>query len=353
MSSILSVSQLNKYIHLKIQSDLKLKGIAVRGELSNFNVNYRSGHAYFSLKDENCAVKCIMFSSNVQKLKFMPENGMSVLVIGNVDVYERDGVYQISAYEMHPEGLGAMNKGIEQLKDKLVKMGLCSEEIKKPIPVMPKRIAVVTSPTGAALQDIINILSRRYPICELVVFPTLVQGETAPDSISSALMKADRCGADTLILARGGGSLEDLMPFNTEKTAMAVAGCVTPIITAVGHETDTTVVDLVSDLRAPTPSAAAELASPKMSELLGAVDLMTGKMTKAMENSFAVKYDEISQYSHKLKLLAPDKKLEGSLNNLENALEKLNRLMENKINKNELKLTNFSSQLNALSPLNV
>ncbi len=353
MSSILSVSQLNKYIHFKIQSDLKLKGIAVRGELSNFNINYRSGHAYFSLKDEECAVRCIMFSNNVEKLKFMPENGMSVLVIGNVDVYERDGVYQISAYEIHPEGLGAINKGIEQLKNKLEKMGLCSQEIKRPIPIMPKKIAVVTSPAGAALQDIINILSRRYPVCELLVFSALVQGESAADSICSALAKADSCGADTLILARGGGSIEDLMPFNSEKVAMAVANCLTPTITAVGHETDTTIVDLVSDLRAPTPSAAAELASPKTEELLNTIDLMTNRMTKALDVSLSKKSDVLSQYSHKIKLLAPDKKLNSSLDSLDNTIEKLNRLAENKINKNELKLSKYVSQLSALSPLNV
>lgn len=353
MSSILSVSQLNKYIKFKIQSDLKLKGIAVKGEISNFTVHYKSGHAYFTLKDTGAAVKAVMFSSSVSRLKFMPENGMSVLVIGDVDVYERDGVYQIIASDIQPVGTGALHKGIEQLKEKLLKMGLFDSSIKKPIPIMPKKIAVVTSLTGAALQDILNVLSRRYPVCEVVISPAQVQGETAALSICSALMMADGCGADTIILARGGGSLEDLMPFNTEEVALAVAGCKTPIITAVGHETDTSVVDYVSDLRAPTPSAAAELASPQMSELVGAVDLMKTKMSTALENSINRRMDRLLALSNRLKLLSPEKKLEKNEAELERLSEKLELLISNKIKSKQNMLDRFTAQLTALSPLNV
>ena len=353
MSSILSVSQLNKYIHLKIQSDLKLKGIAVKGEISNFTVHYKSGHAYFTLKDADSAIKAVMFAGNVNKLRFMPENGMSVLVVGNVDVYERDGVYQIIATDMQPAGAGALHKGIEQLKEKLSKMGLFDEKLKKPVPIMPRKIAVVTSLTGAALQDILNVLSRRYPICEVVVSPAQVQGEFAHESICKALELADNCGADTIILARGGGSLEDLMPFNTEEVAMAVSACRTPVITAVGHETDTSVVDYVADLRAPTPSAAAELASPQMSELMGAVDLMTGKMKTALENSFAKKNERIIDISGRLKLLSPEKRLENNFSELNRKTEKLDVLVDKKIRLNESRLDRYTAQLSALSPLNV
>lgn len=353
MSSILSVSQLNKYIHLKIQSDLKLKGIAVKGEISNFTVHYKSGHAYFTLKDADSAIKAVMFAGNVNKLRFMPENGMSVLVVGNVDVYERDGVYQIIATDMQPAGAGALHKGIEQLKEKLSKMGLFDEKLKKPVPIMPRKIAVVTSLTGAALQDILNVLSRRYPICEVVVSPAQVQGEFAHESICKALELADNCGADTIILARGGGSLEDLMPFNTEEVAMAVSACRTPVITAVGHETDTSVVDYVADLRAPTPSAAAELASPQMSELMGAVDLMTGKMKTALENSFAQKNERIIDISGRLKLLSPEKRLENNFSELNRKTEKLDVLVDKKIRLNESRLDRYTAQLSALSPLNV
>ena len=353
MSSILSVSQLNRYIQFKIQSDLKLKGIAVKGEISNFTVHYKSGHAYFTLKDSGSAVKAVMFSRNAERLRFVPENGMSVLVVGNVDVYERDGVYQIIVTDIQPLGAGAMHKGIEQLKEKLSKQGLFDAALKKPIPVMPKKIGVVTSLTGAALQDILNVLSRRYPICEVIISPAQVQGETAADSICSALRLADNCGADTIILARGGGSLEDLMPFNTEKVAVAVSACKTPVITAVGHETDTSVVDYVADLRAPTPSAAAELASPQMSELFSTVDYMTGKMKAAFENGLVKKEDKLKDTLSRLKLLSPEKKLESNFRDLNRLREKLDVLADRKIRFNESKLERYAAQLSALSPLNV
>lgn len=353
MSSILSVSQLNKYIQFKIQSDLKLKGIAVKGEISNFTIHYKSGHAYFTLKDSESAVKAVMFSRSVQRLKFMPENGMSVLVVGNVDVYERDGVYQIIASDIQPVGTGELHKGIEQLKEKLSQKGLFDSSVKKPIQIMPKKIAVVTSLTGAALQDILNVLSRRYPICEVAICPAQVQGEAAADSICKALEIADGCGADTIILARGGGSLEDLMPFNTEKTAMAVYACKTPVITAVGHETDTSVVDYVSDMRAPTPSAAAELASPQMSELFGTVDLMINKMNDAFEKSINKRSDVLLSLMNKIKLLSPEKRLEKDYADLSGIKDKLDLLIEKKIRISENMLDKYSAQLSALSPLNV
>lgn len=353
MSSILTVSQLNKYIQFKIQSDLKLKGIAVKGEISNFTLHYKSGHAYFTLKDSGGAVKTVMFSRNVQRLKFVPENGMSVLVVGNVDVYERDGVYQIIASDIQPVGVGALHTGIEQLKEKLSKLGVFDNTAKKKIPLIPKKIAVVTSLTGAALQDILNILSRRYPVCTVEIYPAQVQGETAPDSVSDALIKADRSNADTIILARGGGSLEDLMPFNSEKVAMTVYQCITPVISAVGHETDTTLADYAADLRAPTPSAAAELASPQLSEIFGSVDLMINRLNEAFAR-YINKYEALLQrVQQKLVHCSPEKRLENNLNSLSGVREKLDVLVNHKIVQSENKLDKYYVQLSALSPLNV
>ena len=278
---------------------------------------------------------------------------MSVLVVGNIEVYERDGVYQIVANEIQPMGVGAVQKGIDQLKDKLLKMGFCDEKNKKPIPVMPKKIAVVTSLVGAALQDIINVLSRRFPVCELVVSPAQVQGKIAPDSICSALKRADNCGADIIILARGGGSIEDLMPFNDEKVAMAVVECKTPVITAVGHETDTTIVDYVSDLRAPTPSAAAEIASPKMSELLGSVDLMLKRTGIAFQKYVSKREESLNEISYRIKLLSPEKRLEKHSNDLNNMSDRLKSALNNMLIKKENQFDKYIVQLNALSPLNV
>lgn len=353
MSSILTVSQLNKYIQFKIQSDLKLKGIAVKGEISNFTLHYKSGHAYFTLKDSGGAVKTVMFSRNVQRLKFVPENGMSVLVVGNVDVYERDGVYQIIASDIQPVGVGALHTGIEQLKEKLSKLGVFDNAAKKKIPLIPKKIAVVTSLTGAALQDILNILSRRYPVCVVEIYPAQVQGETAPDSISDALIKADISNADTIILARGGGSLEDLMPFNSEKVAMTVYQCTTPVISAVGHETDTTLADYAADLRAPTPSAAAELASPQLSEIFGSVDLMINRLNEAFARYINKREALLQRIQQKLVLCSPEKRLENNLNSLSGIREKLDVLVNRKIVQNENKLDKYYVQLSALSPLNV
>lgn len=353
MSSILTVSQLNKYIQFKIQSDLKLKGVAVKGEISNFTLHYKSGHAYFTLKDSGGAVKAVMFSRNVQRLRFVPENGMSVLVVGNVDVYERDGVYQIIASDIQPVGVGALHTGIEQIKEKLSKLGVFDISAKKKIPLMPKKIAVVTSLTGAALQDILNILSRRYPVCTVEIYPAQVQGDSAPDSICSALVQADSSGADTILLARGGGSLEDLMPFNTEKVAMTVYQCSIPVISAVGHETDTTLADYAADLRAPTPSAAAELASPQMSELIGSVDYMLKKLNDAFAAFVNERELLVQSALQKIKLHSPEKRVENDLNILLRTREKLDMLANRKISQGENKLDKYYAQLSALSPLNV
>ena len=353
MASVLTVSQLNKYVSFKIKSDLKLKGIAVKGEISNFTVHYKSGHAYFTVKDENSAVKAVMFSSNVSKLKFLPENGMNVLVLGSLEVYERDGVYQIIASDITPLGTGAVHTQVEQIKEKLRKQGIFDESTKKPIPLVPKKLAVVTSLTGAALQDILHIVQRRYPVCSVEIYPAQVQGISAVKSICSSLANADKSGADTVILARGGGSLEDLMPFNTEEVALAVAGCKTPVISAVGHETDTTLSDYAADMRAPTPSAAAELATPDKNDMINAIQLLKKKLDKAVQSRLDVQFSAVEALRNRIKALSPMHKLENDIKRVELINSRLESALNRKIERSEAELEKLAAQLNALSPFNV
>lgn len=258
---MLTVSQLNTYIKSVFDQDYRLRNILVVGEISNFT-EARSGHLYMTLKDDKSALKAVMFRGSAVRLKFRPENGMKVIAFGSVSVYEAGGQYQMYLSDLQPDGLGSLNLAFEQLKEKLGKEGLFDPARKKPLPVYPKRIGVVTSPTAAAFQDICNVLRRRWPMAEVVLSPTLVQGLEAPAQIVRALQRLDGAGVDVILLARGGGSMEDLWSFNDETVARTVAACVTPVVSGVGHETDFTIVDFVSDLRAPTPSAAAELCTP-------------------------------------------------------------------------------------------
>lgn len=353
MSSILTVSQLNRYLASRLRSDVKLSGIAVRGEISNFTVNSNSGHAYFSVKDDGAVMRCIMFSSNVKRLKFRPQDGMNVLIVGNVNLYERDGVIQIVALEITPTGVGAVKTGLDQLKKKLADKGIFDPAAKKKIPVLPKKIAVVTSLTADALQDIKNVLGRRCPIVSVEVFPAQVQGETAPDTIARALYRADRSGADTIILARGGGSDEDLMAFNSEKAAMAVYECDTPVITAVGHETDTTLVDYAADLRAPTPSAAAELAVPMMSELIGTVGLMEKRLSDAMLAKLSELERRLARLQTGLQLASPSAVIAGEEKRLGELSLRLENIIKMRLDSESMLVDRYAAQLSALSPFNI
>lgn len=264
----LTVSQLNLYIKMQLEADSRLKHVCLVGEVSNFVHHYKSGHCYFSLKDDHAAVKAVMFRQSAQFLKFTPENGMRVYVLGRVSVFERDGVYQLYVDSMEPEGAGAWMAALEQLKKKLTAEGLFDAERKRPIPAFPKKIAVVTSPVGAAVQDVINILSRRWPLAEVLLCPVAAQGVRCVSENIRALERLNkREDVDTVILCRGGGSLEDLWGYNDEQLVRAVAASRVPVITGIGHEVDFTLCDFAADLRAPTPSAAAELAVPDIAEL--------------------------------------------------------------------------------------
>lgn len=271
----MSVTQLNTYVRCIMEEDVVLKSVFVAGEVSNFKNHYKTGHFYFTLKDENAAVKAVMFRTYSSRLRFAPEDGMRVICRARASVYERDGAYQLYVEDMQPDGSGSLSIAFEQLKRKLFAEGLFDEKHKKPIPKYPETIAVVTSPTGAALQDVLNILSRRWPIARVIVVPSGVQGENAESQLVLGIKKADTLSADTIIIGRGGGSAEDLWCFNSEALARAIFDCKTPVISAVGHETDFTICDFVADLRAPTPSAAAENASPE--------SLMTAGIVRGFE----------------------------------------------------------------------
>lgn len=296
--NVISVSKLNELVKMLIEDCQPLRNIYVSGEISNFTHYYRSGHMYFTLKDEKSQIKAVMFSSYAAKLRFKPENGMKVICRGRLAVYEKNGEYQIYAEDLQPDGLGALNLAFEQLKMKLFSEGVCSDEVKKSLPLYPKKIGVATSNTGAAVEDIKNITKRRYPLAELVIVPTIVQGAFASADIVKSIEFLDSRGdVDVIIVGRGGGSIEDLWAFNTEEVARAVIACKTPVVSAVGHETDYTICDFVADLRAPTPSAAAELVCPDILSLINYVDGLKKQLDYSVNskiNDESIRLDELS-----------------------------------------------------------
>ena len=266
--ALITVSQLNRYVKSVLDGDPNLKNVFVAGEISNFKINSFSGHMYFTLKDENAAVKSVMFKSNVSRLRFLPQEGMRVICRGTVTMYERDGAYQLYVSDLQPDGEGAIALAFNQLKEKLGKEGLFDAERKKPIPQFPQKIAVITSETGAAVHDMISVIGRRWPLAALVMCPVKVQGEGAAEQMCNALQYVNsNTDCDVIIIGRGGGSAEDLWCFNDESLARCIAASKIAVISAVGHETDFTICDFAADLRAPTPSAAAELAVPDIGEV--------------------------------------------------------------------------------------
>lgn len=294
---ILSVSQVNMYIKALLDEIPQVKNVYICGEISNFKHYYNSGHMYFTLKDDKSQLKAVMFKNDNYRLKFTPENGMKVICFGQVGVYERDGVYQLYCRDMQPDGVGALTIAFEQLKVQLAQEGLFDEEHKKAIPKYPQKIGVATSKMGAAVEDIKNVISRRYPLCEIIIVPTMVQGESAAQDIADSIRFIDEnLGVDTIIVGRGGGSLEDLWAFNTETVARAVYACKTPIISAVGHETDFTISDFVSDMRAPTPSAAAELAVPDIKSLIFQLNNFSVSIEKSLDFKISQCENSIKRY---------------------------------------------------------
>lgn len=353
MSSILTVSQLNRYMSFKIKEDTKLRGLLVKGEISGFTHHMRTGHFYFTLKDSSSSIKAVMFSSYAASLKFMPQSGMNVIVMGSLQVFERDGVYQLYVTDIQPDGIGAQYLAFEQLKEKLASEGLFESVYKKPLPKFPKRVGIVTAKGGAALRDILNIIGRRYPFCEAIVFPCVVQGEYAVDSICEALEFADSSGCDVIICGRGGGSPEDLFAFNSEKIARTVFAMNTPVISAVGHETDTTLIDFVSDLRAPTPSAAAELAVPDTASLSAAVDSYKNALDNAFATVIARKRHELMAFESELKNYAPSAALSAMREKLASNEIRLSEAMKSCIEKKKAVIGSRAAALDSLSPLKI
>lgn len=293
MADIITVTQLNRYVKALLDRDEILYDLALRGEISNF-VHHRSGHFYFSLKDSQCAVKAVMFQRYAQQLAFLPQNGMRVIVRCRVSLFERDGAFQVYVEDMFPDGVGAMQLAFDQLKEKLEKEGLFAPEHKKPLPAAPRCVGLVTSKTGAALQDILNVTRRRYPIACFLLAPVNVQGSEAACGIANAITRLDRSGrVDVIIVARGGGSREDLWVFNHESIARAAYACRVPVVSAVGHEIDFSILDFVADLRAPTPSAAAELVMPDLSGKLQEARRTHASVIKEMQRRLLLWHDTL------------------------------------------------------------
>lgn len=351
MSSILTVSQINRYIASMIKGDKKLHGILAAGEISNFTCHNKTGHLYFTLKDSETSIKAVMFSSMASQLKFAPKSGMSVIVAADVRVYERDGAYQLYVTDMQPDGLGAMYLAFEQLKERLSAEGIFSTEHKKPIPQMPNKIGIVTSLDAAALQDMLKILSRRYPVAEVTIFPALVQGTNAPESICRAISRADGSSLDLIICGRGGGSPEDLAAFNSEFVARSIYACNTPIISAVGHETDTSIADYAADLRAATPSAAAELAVPDISVLYDKINSAEKVLGKTFSAAIGAKLHRLERASERLEAASPAGKLSALGEKISSAEKSLISAYKIKLQKSGGEIAEKAAVLESLSPL--
>ena len=351
---ILTVSQLNFYVKSILDSDQRLNYVFLCGEISNLTDHYRSGHIYLSLKDNKSVIRAVMFAGNARNLKFKPMEGMKVICRGRVTLYEATGQYQYYIEDMQPDGIGALYQAYEQLKEKLQSKGLFDESHKKPIPYCPKTIGVITSPTGAAVQDIKNILTRRFPSVNIVLCPVLVQGDNAVPQLVDAVNKLneyDLC--DTIIIGRGGGSIEDLWAFNDENLAYAIYNSHIPVISAVGHETDFTICDFVSDLRAPTPSAGAELAVPDRNEILQNLDAQRQYLSSLMDKKLIENNNIVSEMTTKLLSLSPDDKIAKLYNDLDFLSQKYennsNRIFQNTANKIEL----LATKLESLNPVSI
>ena len=346
---IATVSQINSYLKRMLDSNEILNNIWIKGEISNFKPHY-SGHIYITLKDEGAVLKAVMFKSSASSLAFLPSDGMRVLARGRISVYEAGGAYQLYIEEMIPDGVGTLYLAYEQLKAKLKAEGLFDEEYKKPIPEFPKRVGVVTAATGAAVRDIINVITRRFPLAEIILFPTLVQGDGAASEIAAAINYFNQTDSvDTLIVGRGGGSIEDLWAFNEEIVARAIFNSHIPVISAVGHETDFTIADFVADLRAPTPSAAAEIAVPSMPEIYAYISGLSSRLLQA-ETNF-IEYRRLMLKN--LKVKTPKDVLNEKNMRLASLIKDLEKSFSLKLMESKKAFAEYCAKLETLSPLSV
>lgn len=351
---VLSVSTLNRYIKSIIEQDMNLQTVFVKGEISNFTNHYKTGHYYMTIKDEASSIKAVMFKTANMRLKFMPENSMSVIIKGRVSVFERDGQYQLYIDDMQPDGTGALSLAFEQLKKKLAAEGLFDSDRKKPIPVYPQRVGVVTSPTGAAIRDIINVISRRFPLAELILCPVSVQGEYAAPQIRSAIELFNKeKAADVLIVGRGGGSVEELWAFNEEIVARAVAASEIPVISAVGHETDFTICDFAADLRAPTPSAAAELAVPDKFQQAEMLASYMHRINSALDDRFAYEKNRLELQKSSLRRLNPKNYIDALRVRCDKAILTMDSAAKQYMAGKSGEFASLCAKLDAMSPLKI
>lgn len=351
--SVVTVSQLNGLAKMMFESSEFFRNVYVKGEISNF-VNHRSGHFYFSLKDEASLIKAVMFKFNAQKIAFIPENGLKVIVHGRISVFERDGVYQLYADDIQPDGLGSLYYAYEQLKRKLESEGLFDDGHKKPLPRLPMKIGIITSPTGAAIQDMKNILSRRFPLCRVLLYPALVQGVGAADELTQGIKYFnEENNVDLIIIGRGGGSIEDLWAFNDETLAREIYASTLPVISAVGHESDFTICDFVADVRASTPSAAAELAVPEASELYRQLGNVAVRLDTLIENAVRIRKSRLEMLSKAYALTSPAYFLDNRRFAISSYLDKLDRCAEKILGDKRLQYKEKAAKLNALNPLAV
>lgn len=339
----LTVSQINAYINRKLKFDNNLKNVYVKGEISNFKT-YPSGHSYFTLKDEKSQIPAVMFKGRKHSLKFQPENGMKVIIKGKIEVYERDGKYQLYASTMTEDGIGNLHVAFEQLKKKLKAEGLFDDAHKKEIPEYPGKIGVVTAQTGAAIRDIITTIEKRYPYCEVMVFSTLVQGEQAAPQIVRQIEHAQQFDIDTLIVGRGGGSIEDLWPFNEEVVARAIYNCKIPVISAVGHEVDFTISDFVADARAPTPTGAAVMAVPDVNDIKFKIVQLRNRLNKNINDKIMQKRTKLNHVSEKQIFKNPESIYEIKSMTLDNLVTKLEFSSKNIIAENRNKLIELKNK---------
>ncbi|MDO4743365.1 MAG: exodeoxyribonuclease VII large subunit [bacterium] len=352
--SVMSVSQLNRYVKSLLDGDQNISNIYVKGEISNFKCNYSSGHMYFSLKDQDAVIRCALFRNDAARLRFVPENDMSVICRGRVSIYERDGTYQLYVTQMQPDGVGALALAFEQVKKKLSSEGLFDEKLKRPLPSYPKKIAVLTSENGAAVRDILSITERRYPICEILLCSVSVQGEYAAESIINALYSVyKRDDVDLIIVGRGGGSAEDLAAFNDEQLARVISRSPVPVVSAVGHETDYTICDFVADLRAPTPSAAAELCVPDSLELLQYISSLKGALNSLINGKISGYEAVLDGYKKSTVFGSPERLFEGVSQRFDYLFSDFCKSFELLLSKDEMRFKNCVDRLKMLNPLGV
>ena len=346
----LTVTQLTKYIKYKIDNDIDVREVYLKGEISNFKAHTR-GHFYFTIKDEGSRINAVMFASSASKVKFTPEDGMKILVTGRISVYEATGGYQIYVNEMMEDGVGNLYVAFEQLKKKLASEGLFDDRYKKSIPKIPERVGVITAPTGAAIRDIISTINRRFPLTEVILLPSLVQGEGAKEDIVRQIKRAEDYNLDVLIVGRGGGSIEDLWAFNEEIVARAIFECPIPIISAVGHEIDFTIADFVADLRAPTPTGAAEIAVPNKADVINYINQLNLRSRKAVGNILELKKKRLDNIKSNYILNNPLDLYSAKIQKLDYLTESLVKNYKNIIDKEKIKLNNIKTRPLFSNPL--